>query len=109
MNGSIKDLLKIPGVHGYVIAKGKNIQIKLPSRHRFAASKDRIRLLYEEAMGDSRRPGNMVEIYTEDMVLTMYFSGDVMLMVISSRRTNLALLRMTGKLVLANMIKEKGK
>ena len=36
MNGSIKDLLKIPGVHGYVIAKGKNIQIKLPSFRSFS-------------------------------------------------------------------------
>ena len=107
MKGTIKDLLKVSGVHGYIVAREKNIQIKLPSRHKFSGAKDRIRLLYDTLTNEKSRPGNIVEIHLEDMVLTIFISRTTMLMVMSSLRANLALLRMTGKLVLANMVKEK--
>jgi hypothetical protein len=40
------------------------------------------------------------------VLLTVFVSGDTMLMVVSSLRANQALLRMTGKLIIANMTKE---
>jgi hypothetical protein len=107
MKGTIKDLLKVSGVHGYIIAREKNIQIKLPSKHKFADAKNTIRSLYENLVPQKNRPGNVVEIFLEDMVLTIFISGMTMLMVMSSMRVNHALLRMTGKLVLANIVKEK--
>ncbi len=107
MKGTIKDLLKVAGVHGYIIAREKNIQIKLPSRHKFSGAKNNIRLLYDSLVPVEDRPGNVVEIYLDDMVLTIFISGMTMLMVMSSMRVNLSLLRMTGKLVLANIVKER--
>ena len=107
MKGTIKDLLKVSGVHGYIIAREKNIQIKLPSKHKFSGAKSHISLLYESLVPVKDRPGNVVEIYLEDMVLTIFISGITMLMVMSSMRVNLSLLRMTGKLVLANIVKER--
>ncbi|HOO37887.1 MAG TPA: hypothetical protein PLU81_02450 [Deltaproteobacteria bacterium] len=107
MKGTIKDLLKVSGVHGYIIAREKNIQIKLPSRHKFSGAKNNIKSLYDSLVPVKDRPGNVVEIFLEDMVLTIFISGMTMLMVMSSLRVNLALLRMTGKLVLANLVKEK--
>lgn len=109
MKGTIKDLLKISGVYGYSIARGNTLQVKLPSKHRFAESKQRIRQLYESLMAEPNKPGNVIEIYLEDIVLTIFLSGSTMLMVISNGLTNLALLRMTGKLVLASLVKEKHK
>lgn len=106
MKGTVKDLLKVSGVHGYALVRDKSIQIKLPSKHRFSGAKDSIMRLYQNIVPVQKRPGNIVEIYLEDMVLTMFVSGITMLMVISSTRVNLALLRMTGKLVIANMTKE---
>lgn len=106
MKGTVKDLLKVSGVHGYAFIRDKNIQIKLPSKHKFSGAKKSIMQLYENIVPVQNRPGNIVEIYLEDMVLTMFVSGITMLMVMSSTRVNLALLRMTGKLVIANMAKE---
>jgi hypothetical protein len=107
MKGTIKDLLKISGVHGYAIARDKNMQIKLPSKHRFAGAKNQIKLLYDGLVQAPKRPGNTMEIFFEDLVLTVFLSGMTMLMVLSSTRVNLALVRMTGKLVIANLAKEK--
>jgi len=106
MKGTIKDLLQIPGVQGYVIAQGKNIQIKLPARHKFSSAKEQLMLLYNDLSQDENRPGNTVEILLEDILLTAFLSRGTMLMVISSLRVNQALLRMTGKLIIANMVKE---
>jgi hypothetical protein len=106
MKGTIKDLLQIPGVQGYVIAQGKNIQIKLPAKHAFALAKESLMLLYKDLANDGKRPGNTVEILLEDILLTAFLSGSTMFMVVSSLRVNQALLRMTGKLILANMVKE---
>jgi len=108
MKGSIKDLLQIPGVHGYITAQGKNVQIKLPSKHIFSGAKDRIWLLYKELMEHEKRPGNTVEIVLEDTLLTIFITGNIMLIVLSSLQANQALLRMTGKLIIANMHKENG-
>ncbi len=107
MKGSIKDLLQIPGVQGYAIARGKNIQIKLPSKHRLANSKPQIASLYKLLTESDDRPGNVIEIHFDDMVITSFIAKDTMLVVVMSARTNLAMLRMTGKLVLSNLVKEK--
>ncbi len=107
MKGTVKDLLKISGVHGYAIVRDRNMQIKLPSKHRFAGAKNQIKILYDDLMQAQKRPGNTIEIYLEDLVLTVFISGITMLMVLSSTRVNLALVRMTGKLVIANLAKEK--
>jgi hypothetical protein len=106
MKGSIKDLLQIPGVQGYIIAQGKSMQIKLPAKNKFSGAKDRLLLLYHDLVGDNGRPGNTVEILLDDVLLTVFLSGETMLMVVSSLRANQALLRMTGKLIIANMTKE---
>lgn len=106
MKGTIKDLLQIPGVQGYVIAQGKNIQIKLPAKHKLSTAKEQLTLLYNDLTLNVKRPGNTVEILLEDILLTAFLSGGTMLMVISSLRVNQALLRMTGKLIIANMVKE---
>lgn len=106
MKGSIKDLLQIPGVHGYITAQGKSMQIKLPAKHKFTNDKDRLWLLYKELINHHERPGNTVEIALDDMLLTIFLTGTTMLMVLSSLRANQALLRMTGKLIIANMQKE---
>ncbi|HHO76122.1 MAG TPA: hypothetical protein ENN05_06800 [Deltaproteobacteria bacterium] len=107
MKGTIKDLLKVSGVHGYALIQDKSIQIKLPSKHKFSGSKESIKMLYDNLVPVEKRPGNVVEIFLEDMVLTIFVNGTIMLVVISSTRVNLALLRMTGKLVIANMVKER--
>ncbi len=83
------------------------MQIKLPSKHRFAGAKKQIKLLYEDLMQTPKRPGNTMEIFFDDLVLTVFTNGITMLMVLSSTRVNLALVRMTGKLVIANLVKEK--
>lgn len=106
MKGTIKDLLKVSGVQGYIIASHKNIQIKLPSMHRLAGAKDRIKLLYDDLMQAKKRPGNTIEVFLDDMVMTIFISGTTMLIVLSSALVNLALVRMTGKLVVANIMKE---
>ncbi|HVN72192.1 MAG TPA: hypothetical protein VMU10_09255 [Desulfomonilia bacterium] len=82
------------------------MQIKLPAKHKFSGAKDRLMLLYQDLMGDDNRPGNTVEILLEDELLTIFLSGSTMLMVVSNLRANQALLRMTGKLIIANMVKE---
>lgn len=106
MKGTIKDLLQIPGVQGYVIAQGRDMQIKLPAKHKFASAKDRLMVLYRDLLLNDERPGNTVEIILEDILLTAFFSGGTMLMVFSSLRVNQALLRMTGRLIISNMVKE---
>lgn len=106
MKGSIKDLLQIPGVHGYIVAQGKTMQIKLPSKHRFSGAKDRLLLLYRGLVENHQRPGNTVEILLDDMLLTVFLTGSTMLMVISGLQANQALLRMTGKLIISHMDKE---
>jgi hypothetical protein len=106
MKGSIKDLLQIPGVQGYIIAQEKSMQIKLPAKNKFSGAKDRMWLLYHDLIGDNSRPGNTVEILLDEVLLTVFLSGETMLVVVSSLRANQALLRMTGKLIIANMTKE---
>lgn len=106
MSGAIKDLLNINGVQGYVIASGKNLQVKLPSRLGLSSTKDRLMHVYKALINEPKRPGNTIEIYMEDSVITIFLSGSSMLMVVSNTSANTALLRMTGKLVLANIVKE---
>jgi hypothetical protein len=107
MKGTIKDLLNITGVQGYIIASGRNIQIKLPSRHGLANAKDRLMDLYKDLIEEGKKAGNTIEICMEDTIITIFLSSSTMLMVVSSCIANMALLRMTGKLVLANIVKEK--
>ncbi|MEN6475216.1 MAG: hypothetical protein ABFD81_14465 [Syntrophaceae bacterium] len=107
MKGTIKDLLNITGVQGYIIASGKNLQIKVPSRPNLSGIKERLMELYRELIEEDKRPGNTIEIYMDDAIITIFLSGTVMLMVVSHRTTNMALLRMTGKLVAANIMKER--
>ncbi|MGD0819631.1 MAG: hypothetical protein ACLQDF_12120 [Desulfomonilia bacterium] len=82
------------------------MQIKLPGKHKFSGAKDRLMILYKDLISDNDRPGNTVEILLDDVLLTVFLSGSTMLMVLSSLRVNQALLRMTGKLIIANMSKE---
>jgi len=107
MNASIKDLLKIEGVHGYALVDSKGALIKLPSKHRLCDSKAFFTGLRRQLIEESDRPGSVVEIYLEDMILTAFLARSTMLTTVSSRRTNLALLRMTGKLVAANLSKDR--
>ncbi|MEA2101916.1 MAG: hypothetical protein U9P80_05000 [Thermodesulfobacteriota bacterium] len=109
MKGTIKELLKAPGVQGYVIIRPKGIQIKLPAKYRVTDAKKRLRNFYDGLMDRDDLPGNILELYTDNMVIVSCISRNTMLMVFSSRTTNMAILRMTGKLVLANIIKEKDK
>lgn len=106
MKGTIKDLLQIPGVQGYIIAQDNSVQIKLPAKHRFASAKEQMILLYNDLVRNDQRPGNTVEILLKDLLLTAFISGGTMLLVISSLQVNQALLRMTGRLIIANMLKE---
>ncbi len=106
MKGTIKDLIKLSGVQGYVVVNQKSVQMKLPSMHRFAGSKERIKRLYDDLVLAKKRPGNIVEIFLDDTVLTIFINGTIMLIVLSSPKVNLALVRMTGKLVIANIVKE---
>ncbi|MGC9325493.1 MAG: hypothetical protein ACP5G0_12190 [Desulfomonilia bacterium] len=107
MKGSIKDLLKISGVHGYAIAQDKSVQIKLPSKHPLAGAKEQLKTLYDDLAGTQSRPGNVVEIFLENLLLTVFLNGSMMLTVFSSPQVNQALVRMTGKLLIANLSKEK--
>ncbi|OPZ59203.1 MAG: hypothetical protein BWY87_01120 [Deltaproteobacteria bacterium ADurb.Bin510] len=107
MNASIKDLLKIDGVHGYALVDSKGAQIKLPSKHRLCASKAFFTGLRRQLLEESDRPGSVIEIYLEDMILTVFLARSTMLATVSSRRTNLAMLRMTGKLVTASLTKDR--
>ncbi|HDP25480.1 MAG TPA: hypothetical protein ENN34_08540 [Deltaproteobacteria bacterium] len=106
MKKSIKDLLKIPGVHGYVISQDKRVQIKLPSKHPFAGAKEQFQELYAALALTQQRPGNIVEIFLEDLTLTVFPNTDRMLTVVSSSQVNQAFVRMTGKLLIADMNKE---
>jgi hypothetical protein len=106
MKGTIKDLLQIPGVHGYIIVQGKTVQIKLPAKHKFADAKERVMLVYNALSDPGKRPGNTVEVLLDDVLLTAFLAGNTMLMVLSGLRVNQALLRMTGRLIIANMGKE---
>lgn len=107
MNASIKDLLKIEGVHGYALVDAKSAQIKLPSKHRLADGKRFFINLRRQLLEESDRPGNVIEVYLDDMILTIFLARATMLATVSSRRTNQALLRMTGKLVTANLTKDR--
>lgn len=109
MKGSIKDLLNIKGVEGYIIATGKNIRIKVPSKHQLQDGKKHIRDLYKEVMKDEERPSNIIEIYLEDALFTIFISESTMMIVLSQKETNPAVLRMTGKLVIAGIAKVKHK
>lgn len=106
MKGTIKDLLKVPGVQGYVLAGPKGIQIKLPSKHRLAVAKDRFKAAYDDLVRARRRPGSTVEVLWDELVLTIFINGSASLMVVSGVSVNQALVRMTGKLVMANISKE---
>ena len=107
MSASIKDLLKIEGVHGYAVVDAKAAQIKLPSRHPLASAKNFFGNLRRQLLEESDRPGSVIEIYLDDMVLTTFINRNTMLTAVSSRRTNLALVRMTGKLVSAALSRDK--
>jgi len=107
MSAPIKDLLKIEGVHGYAVADAKSTQIKLPSRHPLAGGKNFFTDLRRQLVEESDRPGNLIEIYLDDMVLTSFINRSTMLTAVSSRRANLALVRMTGKLVSAALSRDK--
>jgi hypothetical protein len=108
MKGTTKDLLQIPGVQGFAVVDGKGVYLKLPSRHPFSHSKDRFMRLYEELSIKGARPGNTAEILLDNMLFTLFFSGPTMLAVLSDPEVNQALLRMTGRVIIANMVKDRG-
>ena len=107
MKKSIKDLLKIPGVHGFVLTHDNKVQIKLPSKHPFTAGKEQFQRLYSVLNSSQQRPGNVVEVFLEDLTLTMFLNGRMILTVVSSPQVNHAFVRMTGKLLVAQLSKEK--
>ena len=109
MKGTIKDLLNIYGVEGYVITTNKTIQIKIPSKYKTQNTKKQFRDLYKNIMEEKERPGNIIEVYLEDVVVTIFINGSTIMMVLSKKGANSAVLRMTGKLVIAGLAKAKGK
>ena len=108
MKGKIKDLLKISGVRGYAIANRRKIQIKIPVEYRSSDLKERIKNLYSDINKNEKKPGDVIEVYMEDLVITIFLNKVLMMMVISDKTTNLNLLRIIGKLVIANIAKDKG-
>jgi len=109
MKGSTtKDLMQIPGVQGYAVVDDKSVQIRLPSKHPLASDRERFRRIRRDLAGDGPRLGHTIEIILDDMMMTLFLSGGLMLAVMSSLRVNQALLRMTGRLVLAGMVRERG-
>lgn len=100
--------MQIPGVQGYAVLDDRSVQIKLPSKHPFASAKERFRRLYESLAGQGSRVGHTVEILLEEMLITVFMTGPLMLVVMSGIKVNQALLRMTGRLVIAGMASDRG-
>lgn len=109
MKGTIKDLLNINGVEGYVIITNKTMQIKIPSKYKTRNTKKQFGDLYKNIMEEKERPGNIIEVYLEDVMVTIFINGSTTMMVLSKKGTNQAVLRMTGKLVIAGIAKAKDK
>jgi len=105
MKGTIKDILNIQGVQGYIIAGNSNIQIKLPSKFNISDSKDRISRLVADISKEKNIPGGIIEIFTNDLTLVVFCSSLPVLIVITSNVASLPLVRITGKLVYANILK----
>ncbi|HOJ14736.1 MAG TPA: hypothetical protein PLS81_08310 [Deltaproteobacteria bacterium] len=101
MKGSTKDLLQIQGVQGFVLTDGRNVQVKLPSTHPLSGAKERFKRLHQELGRKGARPGNTVEILLDNVLITLFFSGSTMLAVLASPDVNQALLRITGRLIIA--------
>lgn len=106
MKGSIKDILGIPGVHGYILAAKDNIQVKLPSRFELKDSKNRIGKLFNDIIQGKDFAGNLIEIYAYDMSIVIFCSSEPILAIIASNTAPLSLIRITGKLVYAGITGE---
>ncbi len=105
MEGTIKELLRIPGVRGYAIVTAKKMRIKFPVEYKSRDLKDRFKQLYDDVMDGDKRPGDIVEVCMEDMDITMFINKDLMFLVLSNKITNNTLLRMMGRLISARTVK----
>jgi hypothetical protein len=106
MKGTIKDLLNIPGVQGYILAEMNNIQIKLPAKFNISNAKEHILKMYKDLVNEKNKPGNIIEIFTLGMAVIVFCSATPLLMVVTNNTANISLIRIKGKLVYANLIKE---
>lgn len=106
MKGTIKDLLNIPGVLGYIFAGKKDIQIKLPGKINTAAAKENIAGMFSNLMNEKTKPGNIIEISTPEMAVIIFCSTAPYLMVVTDNPANIPIIRIKGKLAHANLIKE---
>ncbi|HDM32663.1 MAG TPA: hypothetical protein ENG28_02655 [Deltaproteobacteria bacterium] len=105
MEGTIKELLKIPGVRGYAIVTPKKMRIKFPLEYKSRELKDRFRELYNDIMGGGKDTVDIVEVCMEDMDITMFVNKDLVFMVVSNKIANNTLLRMMGRLISAKLVK----
>jgi hypothetical protein len=106
MKVTIKDLLNITGVQGYILAGRKNIQVKLPSKFNITSIKEHIPKMYKDLMDEKNEPGNIIEIFTLEIAVIVFCSAMPLLIVVTNNAANIPLIRITGKLVHANLIKE---
>ena len=106
MKATIKDLLNIPGVQGYILAEINNIQIKLPAKFNITNAKEHIQQMYKDILNEKNKPGNIIEIFTLGMAVIVFCSAKSILIVVTNNTSNIPLIRIKGKLVYANLIKE---
>jgi hypothetical protein len=60
-------------------------------------------------MKEEERPGNIIEVYLEEAMVTIFINGSTIMMILSKKDTSPAVLRMTGKFVIAGIAKAKDK
>ena len=106
MKGTIKDLLNIPGVQGYILAGKNNIQVKLPAKFNITSAKEHIPKMYKDILNEKNKPGNIIEIFSLGMAVIVFCSAMPLLIVVTNNTANIPLIRIKGKLVYANLIKE---
>jgi hypothetical protein len=106
MKGSIKEVLNIPGVQGYIVAGRNGVQVKLPSKFSIPDARERFTRLLNDLADDRNRPNSLIEIFTGSMAVVIFCSASPVLIVVTSNIANLPLIRIRGKLAHLNMVKE---
>jgi hypothetical protein len=106
MKGAIKDLLNIPGVQGYILAEMNNIQIKLPAKFNTLSAKEHISKMHKDILNQKNKPCNIIEIFTSGMAVIVFCSATPILIVVTDNTAGIPIIRIKGKLVHADLVKE---
>jgi hypothetical protein len=106
MKRTIKDLLNIPGVVCYILAEIDNIQIKLQAKFNITSAKEHISKMYRDLLNEKNKPGNIIEIFTLGIAVMAFCSAAPLLKEVTNNTANIPLMRIKGKLVYANLLKE---